>query len=49
MNESYGIKKSNFDMKELSYEESQKMIFNYLKNLKIENPNYYKINIFIKV
>ena len=46
LEKNYDIKKDNL---KLTQEQCEKIILKYLKNLKIENPNYYQINIFIKV
>ena len=50
MTEKNQIQYNNFEKKfKLSHEESQKIIYKYLKEFGIQTPNYYQINIFIKV
>ena len=46
LNRNYEMKNSNL---KLSSEQCHQIIMKYLNDIKIENPNYYQINIFIKV
>ena len=53
MNLSGDILKSQSEIEhlnlQLSHKDCQKLIFNHLSNIKIAEPNYYQINIFIKI
>ena len=53
MNETGDILKKQSEIKKLnlnlSHEECEKIIFRHLKDIKVAEPNYYQINIFIKI
>ena len=53
INESKEISQKNYDMKlkkpKITHEQSNEIILNYLKKIGIENPNFYQINIFVRI